>query len=221
MIPLYDDNPTKRFPVMTLLLIAANAFVFFYWQLGTAGLEQSIRLAAFIPANTEAHGIVSQAPSLISSMFMHGSVWHLVGNMWFLWIFGNNVEDVCGSFWFLVFYLLCGMGATAGYAALNAHSHVPLVGASGAISAVLGAYILTFPSAQVLTLIPLGLFTRAVYIPAWIFLGIWIGFQFLSQALMSASRGHGAERGGVAFMAHIAGFLIGMVLIFMFRQRSR
>jgi len=218
MIPLHDNNPTKHFPWMTLLIIGANVFVFLYWQLGT-GLERSIQMAAFIPADAHHYGIVAETPSLVMSMFMHGGFMHLIGNMWFLWLFGNNVEDRCGSFSFFVFYLACGIAATLGYASFNPNSHVPLVGASGAISGVLGAYVVMFPHAEVLTLVPLGFFTRLMYLPAWIFLGIWIGFQFLSQAMTSASRGGGKEQGGVAFLAHIAGFAVGAVLIFIFRRR--
>jgi membrane associated rhomboid family serine protease len=216
MIPLHDNNPTERFPIVTILLIAINVAVFFLWQLGSVGLEQSIRMAAFVPAKLVTSSLVGQVDNLFASMFMHGSIMHLVGNMWFLWLFGNNVEDRTGKIRFLIFYLLSGIAATMAYAAFNMHSRIPLVGASGAISGVLGAYLIMFPGTRILTLIPLGFFTRTAYVPAWIFLLIWIGFQFLSQVTIRGEQG-----GGIAFLAHIAGFIAGIVLIFFFRKRTR
>jgi membrane associated rhomboid family serine protease len=213
MIPLHDDNPTKRFAWFTLILIGVNIWVFFGWQLGNVGLERSVRLAAFIPAKLNAN-LILESRNVITSMFMHGSIMHLLGNMWFLWIFGNNIEDYCGRFRFLFFYLLCGIIATLSYAFFNIHSRIPLLGASGAISGVLGAYLVLFPSARILTLVPLGIFSRTMRLPAWIFLIIWFGFQFLSQVIMTQSQASG---GGVAFLAHIGGFVAGMLLIFFFR----
>jgi membrane associated rhomboid family serine protease len=215
MIPLHDDNPTSRFPFVTIILIAINAAVFFLWQMGT-GFEQSINTAAFVPAEFE-RGAFEHLPNLFTSMFMHGGVMHLVGNMWFLWLFGNNIEDRCGHIGFVIFYLLCGVAATLGYSFFNSDSTIPLVGASGAISGVLGGYLITFPHAHVMTLVPLGFFSRIVALPAWIFLVIWIGFQFLSQAAMTGQEGSG---GGVAFLAHIVGFVAGLVLVFVFRSRA-
>ena len=218
MIPLHDDNPTRNFPLFTILVIAANVMVFFFWQAST-GLEQSVHLAAFTPSEFYSRGILKEGPYVFTSMFMHGGIMHLVSNMWFLWLFGNNIEDCCGKIRFVIFYLLCGIIATMVYAYFNRHSNIPLVGASGAISGVLGAYVITFPQARILTLLPLGIFIRTFYLPAWTFLGIWIGFQFLKQAAISGSHNH-QQSGGVAFMAHIAGFLAGMIFIFFFRRND-
>jgi len=216
MIPLHDDNPTERFAFLTVILIAINAAVFFLWQVGGVGMEQSIRLAGFTPSDFRAGGYVAEGRNIFTSMFMHGGLMHLVGNMWFLWLFGNNIEDRCGKFRFVVFYLLCGAIATMVYTLFNAGSKIPLVGASGAISGVLGAYLVTYPHARILTLVPLGIFSRTFRLPAWMFLFVWIGFQLLNQAAMAASRE--GERGGVAFLAHIAGFIAGVTLIFPFRR---
>lgn len=219
MIPLYDHNPTHRFPIVTVAIIAINVAVFFLWQV-RIGLEQSVALAAFVPSEFHGGPGAGVWRDLITSMFMHGGVMHLVGNMWFLWIFGDNIENECGPIRFLVFYLLCGVAATLAHAWADARSNVPLVGASGAISGVLGAYLIEHPRVAVRTLIPMGVFTRIVDIPAFVFLFIWIGLQVVSQALMSA-RMEGIEGGGVAYLAHIAGFVAGVVLIFVFRRSSR
>ena len=214
MIPLRDDQPTSRFPIITLLLIALNTYVFIHWQLHV-GLDESVALAGFLPVELTSH-----APGgwthLFTGMFMHGGWMHLIGNMWFLWIFGNNIEDNCGPFRYLIFYLLCGIAATLAFTAFAPHSSVPLVGASGAISGVLGAYLLHHPRARVLTLIPIWFFFRIIEIPAWFFLLFWIGLQILSEYL--ASTMHGVETSGVAYMAHIGGFVAGMGLIVFFEQ---
>jgi membrane associated rhomboid family serine protease len=218
MIPIHDDNPTERFPIMTILLIAANVAVFIFWQIDV-GLEQSINLAGFVPAQGQTRGVVNQGRTLFSSMFMHGGWMHLIGNMWFLWLFGNNVEDRCGRIRFVIFYLLCGAIATLAYTFFNSDSKIPLVGASGAISGVLGGYLFMFPHARVLTLVPLGFFTRMMHIPAWFFLIIWMGLQLLSQAALAHATTK--EQGGIAFLAHIAGFVAGALLIFVFRKKKR
>ncbi len=219
MIPLYDQNPTHRFPVVTVAIIAINVAVFFLWQV-RIGLEESVALAAFVPSEFSGGPGAGAWRDLITSMFMHGGVMHLVGNMWFLWIFGDNIENECGPLRFTVFYLSCGVAATLAHAWADARSDVPLVGASGAISGVLGAYLIEHPRVAVRTLIPMGVFTRIVDIPAYVFLFIWIGLQVVSQALMSA-RMEGVQGGGVAYLAHIAGFVAGVVLIFVFRRSSR
>src|SRR5258705_9379067 len=201
MIPLRDDPPTERFPIVTILLIALNALVFIGWQL-RVGLEHSVDVGGFLPIELTSH-TPGGWTHIYTSMFMHGGWMHLIGNMWFLWIFGNNIEDNCGHFRFFAFYILCGAAATLAYTVFAPDSTVPLVGASGAISGVLGAYLLHHPHARVLTLIPFGIFTRLMEIPAWIFLLIWIGFQVVSQLL--AASVHGVEGGGVAYAAHIGG----------------
>lgn len=218
MFPLHDDQPTRSFPIVTLLIITINAVVFIWWQLGI-GLEQSVATAALVPhAVTHARTGSEYAP-IFTSMFMHGGWMHLIGNMWFLWIFGNNIEDNAGHFRFLLFYLLCGVAAAGAYVWFNAESHVPLIGASGAVSGVLGAYLVLHPNARVLTFIPLGPFIRMLYVPAFIFLLLWIGLQVLSQAAMISSGVK--EEGGVAYLAHIGGFVAGIALIFCFQTRRR
>ena len=211
MIPLSDDQPTRRFPIITIALIALNAFVFIGWQL-RIGMEEALHIGAFVPAMLTQHE-PGATTRLITSLFMHGGWMHLIGNMWFLWIFGDNVEDACGPVRFLTFYLLCGVAATLAHAWPVPDSTMPLVGASGAISGVLGAYLLKHPHARVRTLIPLGFFSRIVDLPAWVFLLIWMGLQVLLQA--GARAGHG---GGVAYLAHIGGFVAGMGLIVFFEK---
>lgn len=215
MIPLYDNNPTHRFPVINVLIIVANVAVYFLWQ-ARVGLEESVALAAFVPVEFTERTASAPWRDLFTSMFMHGGIMHLVGNMWFLWIFGDNVENECGPLRYAMFYLLAGAAATMAHAWSDPHSEVPLVGASGAISGVLGAYLVQHPRAPVRTLIPMGIFTRIVDIPAFLFLFVWIGMQLFSQA---AASGH-TEGGGVAYLAHIAGFIAGAALIFVFRDSS-
>ncbi len=215
MIPLRDDSPTHRFPILTVVIIAVNAAVYFIWQ-SRIGLDESVSLAAFVPDEfTTAMARSRPAPwrDLFTSMFMHGGLMHLFGNMWFLWIFGDNVESECGPLRYGMFYLLCGVAATLAHVWADPHSTIPLVGASGAISGVLGGYLVQHPKAQVRTLIPMGIFTRVVDIPAFLFLFIWMGLQIFSQVVSRPSGG-----GGVAYLAHIAGFIAGMVLIFVFRS---
>ena len=213
MIPLKDDQPTERFPFVTLLLIAVNAYVFIGWQL-REGLAESVALAGFIPQELTGH-VPGGATHLVTAMFMHGGWMHLIGNMWFLWIFGNNIEDNCGPFRFLAFYLLCGAAATLAYTFFSPQSTVPLVGASGAISGVLGAYLMHHPKAKIRTLVPLGIFPLFFNFPAWAFLFVWIGFQILSQFMASLQEGGGD---GIAYVAHIGGFIAGLGLIFFFER---
>jgi membrane associated rhomboid family serine protease len=153
--------------------------------------------------------------TLFAAMFMHGGLLHIVGNMWFLWIFGNNIEDACGRVRFIAFYLLCGLLATFAHILMGPSSVAPSIGASGAISGVLGAYILLFPRARVYSLIGLGYIFWFQEVPAWIFLGVWIGLQLLTAIPML----HNPAVGGVAVFAHIGGFIVGMALIHLFRQR--
>jgi membrane associated rhomboid family serine protease len=215
MIPLYDDQPGRSFPAFTILLILANVAVFAFWQLGV-GLQESVALAALTPVELSQYS-PGAVRDLFSSMFMHGSWMHLIGNMWFLWIFGNNVEDATGSVRFLIFYLLCGVLATVAHVLADPHSTVPLVGASGAVSGVLGAYLIKHPTAYVRTVIPLGFIIRIADVPAFVFLLIWIGLQIFSQAV---SRVPG-DQGGVAYLAHIGGFIAGVLLIFLFQKREQ
>ena len=221
MIPLHDDNPTTITPFITIGVIVICVLVFL-WQLGQGpGTQQQVIVSlGLIPAVLFGHAqlapeIVRVAPAatLLTSMFMHGGWLHLLGNMLYLWIFGNNVEDAMGHKRFLLFYLLCGLAAAMAQALPDPNSTIPMVGASGAISGVLGAYLLLYPKASVLVLIPLGFITQLVRLKAVWVLGLWFAIQLLS-GLASAG-----GQGGVAFGAHIGGFLAGLALIPWFRHR--
>lgn len=220
MIPLKDDLPTRNFPVVTVTLIAINILVFFYEVSLGPGTEGLIFAYGAIPFRLM-QGIETGRPtlpvviSLFTSMFLHGGLMHVGGNMLYLWIFGNNIEDVMGHARFLFFYLICGIAAVYSHAFIDPTSRVPMIGASGAVSGVLGAYVLLFPHAKVLTLVPIGFFIQIIRVPAVIVLGLWIVVQFLNGLLTSN------QMGGVAWFAHIGGFFAGMVLIHLFRKRRR
>jgi len=213
MIPLYDDQPTRSSPFITVALILANLIVFIGWQLGV-GLEQSVALAAMVPAEISTN-TPQGAIYIFTSMFMHGGWLHLIGNMWFLWIFGNNIEDACGHIRFLLLYVLCGVIAAFAHVIAQPESTVPLIGASGAVSGVLGAYLLLHPHARIRTLIPIVFLIRIVDIPAFVFLILWIGIQVLSQVTSQVGEGGG----GVAYLAHIGGFIAGAALIKVLERR--
>ena len=222
MIPLHDDNPTEINPLVTIALIVLCSLVFLY----EASLPDKVGEAfvfqyGAIPAAIFGHEAalpddaiaVPFTLTLLTSMFLHGGWMHLIGNMLYLWIFGNNIEDVMGHVKFVIFYVACGLIAAMSHAITDPTSAVPMVGASGAISGVLGAYLLLFPHAQVMVLIPLGMFTRTMYVPAGFVLGFWFVLQLLSGGM---SLGQGG--GGVAFFAHIGGFIAGMALIGLFKH---
>lgn len=217
MIPLRDDNPTRTVSFITVGLIAVNALVFIY-ELRLPGEEQSKMFFAEF-ALTPAH--LTHAPSaaacatVFTSMFLHAGWMHLIGNMWFLWIFGNNIEDSVGHFKFILFYLLCGLAAAAAQVAISPNSTLPMVGASGAISGVLGAYLLLFPRARVLTLVPIWIFLRFIQLPAWLLLLFWFAMQLLSGLVVLGVN----VTGGVAFWAHVGGFVAGILLILPFKKR--
>ena len=219
MIPLQDDNPTELTPVVTVAFIALCVLVFFYQaslppRLSEAFVFQYGAIPGLVFGEADlppsiAVGIPAYM-TLVTSMFLHGGWMHLIGNMLYLWIFGNNVEDVMGHARFVVFYLLCGILAALSHAVTDPTSTVPMVGASGAISGVLGAYILLFPRAHVLVFMPgVGMMRVA----AGVVLGLW----FLMQ-LLSGGMSIGGPGGGVAFFAHIGGFVAGMVLIRFFKR---
>ncbi len=219
MIPLHDDNPTQHPPVVTVGLIVVCVLVFL-WQVSLSYPAQ-IRLVqglGFIPAvlftdlqRAQEIDMVPGVVTVFTSMFLHGGFLHLIGNMLFLWIFGNNVEDAMGHVRFLVFYLVCGVAAAVAQAAFDPVSQVPMIGASGALSGVLGAYFLLHPRAKVLVLVPVGFYL--LRIPAAILLGGWLLIQIVS-ALSSVADGGG----GVAWLAHIGGFLGGLVLVSAFKR---
>lgn len=215
MFPLYDENPTNSFPVFNFLLIAINILVFF-WEisLGPTALEQVILKYGFAPKNlTEAisAGRIFDPVYLtvFTSMFLHGGFIHIFGNMLYLWIFGNNVEDRFGHIRFLFFYLIAGIAGVAAQTLVNPTSAVPGIGASGAIAGVLGSYLLMFPRARVVAIVPIFFFLQLIKLPAIIVLGFWIVVQLVSGA---ASITEPQTGGGVAWFAHIGGFAAGIIL---------
>jgi len=220
MIPLRDDNPTRSTPVVNVALIALCVIVFL-WEVMLPGreAEQAINLLGFIPAVFFGHADFAQpwiAPelSIVTSMFMHGGWMHLLGNMLYLWIFGDNVEDRVGHARYVLFYLLCGLVAALAQGFADMTSTVPMIGASGAISGVLGAYIVLYPRANVLVALPLLIVFYTMRVPAWVVLGMW----FVAQLLSSLSAQQGA---GVAFGAHVGGFVAGALLIRLFARDRR
>ena len=225
MFPLRDDNPTRRTPVVTYGLVALCGAVWLGVQgAGIEGprFEASICEFGAIPAEILGRGGLGEGPcgaggltvgALLTSMFLHGGWLHLLGNLWFLWIFGNNVEDALGRVRFLGFYLCAGVLAALAHVASDPGSPVPMVGASGAISGVMGAYLMLFPRAHVRTLLFLLFFITFLNVPAWVYLLYWFGLQLASSALAIGS--------GVAFWAHIGGFIAGAAAVFPFRNRLR
>jgi membrane associated rhomboid family serine protease len=224
MFPLKDDNPLLRTPVVTIALIAVNCLVFLYQiTLSSQGQQLFFLRYGLIPIEiTHMADMTPQAPfpvllSPFSSMFVHGDLLHLGGNMLYLWIFGNNVEDYLGRFKFLGFYFLSGLAAVALFAALSPNSQVPLIGASGAIAGILGAYMVLFPRARVLTLIWIIFIIRLIWLPAVFLLGYW----FVIQLIMGASTIGESNGGGVAWFAHIGGFGFGWLVIRLFRRSTK
>ncbi len=212
MIPLRDVIPSRTTPVVTVGIIGLNALIFLYeWSLPKAGFQQFIATFGLVPA-------ALSGTAIFTSMFLHGGWLHFLGNMLYLWIFGDNVEDRMGHGRFFVFYLVCGTVAAIGQVALSPGSVVPMVGASGAIAGVMGAYLVLFPHSRVLTLIPLIIFWEVIEIPAVFLLGFWFLMQFFSGV---GSLGSANDTGGVAFWAHAAGFIAGAVLVFAFRRPER
>jgi membrane associated rhomboid family serine protease len=220
VVPIRDDNPTRIFPGVTYTLIALNVLVFIYEISLGPDLEAFFRVWAVVPRLlTESfQGGATGLPfpawfTLITSQFLHGGFLHVAGNMLFLWIFGNNVEDKLGHVKFLIFYLACGVLAGLSQWFFSAYSTVPSLGASGAIAGVMGAYILRFPQAEILTLIPLGFFFWTVRIPAIFFLGFWFVQQaFYGVASLNVPTNIGMQSGGIAYWAHAGGFIFGAVL---------
>ena len=232
MFPYRDENETQRTAIVTLTMIALNVFAWLFVQGAgsTLALAQSVCNFGLIPG--ELTGSITpgtrfpmgeglacatdpgrQFSHLLTHMFLHGSWMHLLGNMWFLWLFGNNVEDSMGRLRFIGFYLLCGLAAAAAQIITSPGSAIPMVGASGAISGVMGGYLLLYPTVRVYTLVVLGFFITSMALPAWVMLGYWFLIQFVSGWVSFAGEG-----GGVAFWAHVGGFVAGIVLVKLFAR---
>ena len=217
MIPLKDDNPTSSKPIVTYFIIGLCVLVFLM-QLGSQSYRtgQLFYSYGLIPSVLMGHNqlpmdvyIVPAYITIFSSMFMHGGFMHIIGNMLYMWIFADNIEDDLGSKKFIIFYLLSGIGAAMTQVLIDTHSQVPMVGASGAIGGVLGAYLINHPKAKVLVLIPFGFFSQLIKIRALYVLGFWFILQFISQG------------GGVAYAAHIGGFVSGIILILFFNKKIK
>src|SRR5687767_8890780 len=213
MIPLRDSQPSFSTPIVTVALIVMNVMAFFYEiTLDRFSLNHVIAIYGIVPDRL-------QYPDLVTSMFLHGGWMHLIGNMWFLWIYGDNVEDILGKWKYLAFYLLCGAAAGLVHVWLNPLSRVPTIGASGAIAGVMGAYLVKFPHSRIHTLVPIFVFFTFVEVPAFLILAYW----FVLQAFSGIGQiGYSnLSRGGVAWFAHVGGFLAGIALIYLFRTNER
>jgi membrane associated rhomboid family serine protease len=220
MIPLRDTIPSDRFPAVTVTLICINALIFLAEiNIESGELAQVFQQWGIVPLRFTHPRLQSgfNYVTLLSSMFLHGGWMHVVGNMWSLWIFGDNVEDRMGRTGFLCFYLLSGLAAGVGHVLTNPYSSIPTVGASGAIAGVMGAYLLLFPHARVVTLIPIVIFLQVVHLPAVFFLGFWFLSQVLSGAISLAM--FGQNSGGIAWWAHIGGFVVGVLWALVLKQQ--
>ena len=225
MIPIRDDAPRSSYPYFTLGLIVANVCIFLYqfglYLMSPAEGDAFVQSFAAIPANVSS-ALIGRYPlddgllPVFSSMFLHGGWMHLIGNMWFLWIFGDNIEDELGHLYYLFFYLVCGLAASVAHFVTNPFSDVPTVGASGAISGVMGAYMIRFPWARVVTLIPVLIIFFTIELPAVVLLAYWFLIQF-----MSGAADFGTQGGGVAWWAHIGGFVAGAALVWTRPKRRR
>jgi membrane associated rhomboid family serine protease len=211
MIPLRDSQPSSSTPFATIGLIAINVLVFLF-QNSLEPYSQNFFVEQYALIPREFH-----SSAVFTSMFLHGGWMHLIGNMWFLWIFGDNVEDILGAGKYLVFYLLSGAGAAMAQYVMNPESLIPMVGASGAIAGVMGAYLVKFPHSRIVTLLPLFVFFTTTEIPAYLMMLLWFGMQFFSGL---SSLGAGVDKGGVAWFAHVGGFLVGVALIMIMRPRE-
>jgi len=218
MIPIRDTNPSKNYPVVNVLLITTNVF-FYLLEIAQGPLQdQFVYIYGLVPARYSVPEIASyftpwqQVTAFFSFMFLHGGFLHLLGNMWSLYIFGDNVEDRLGPVRYLIFYLLCGWASGLSHLLTNLYSEIPTIGASGAIAGVMGAYLVLFPSSRILTLIPIIFIPYFIEVPAFLFLGLWFILQFISAA------GSGGQATGVAWWAHIGGFLFGIILLKFFMK---
>src|SRR5688572_11592555 len=214
MIPLRDVIPSRTVPVVTVTLIIVNALAFLYELSLGDSVDLFLRTYGLVPAEFS-------LLTLVTSMFLHGGFLHAGGNMLYLWIFGDNVEDRMGHGRFLVFYLLCGAAAALAQTMMQPDSLIPMVGASGAIAGVMGAYLVMYPKSRIVTLVPIIFFIQLIEVPALFFLGIWFLMQFVSGVGSIAAATTGEPSGGVAFWAHVAGFVAGVIGVYMFRQPER
>jgi membrane associated rhomboid family serine protease len=220
MFPLRDTIRPKTYPVVNTIFIVINLLIFFYeFSLGRK-MEAFIYQFGLTPIRFFwglQHNLPDAVLPVFTSMFLHGGWLHLIGNMWFLYIFGDNVEDRVGHVGYVFFYLLCGIGSALTQTFLQASSNIPMVGASGAIAGVLGAYFMLYPHSRILTLVPIFIFLQIMEIPAVIFLFFWFLWQFIQGALAAST----PAQGGVAWWAHIGGFIVGLVLILFFKKREK
>lgn len=223
MIPLRDENPTRTPSYVVLALIAANVIVFLYNGTMSEHSQNPLAGYALIPAElTTGRDYLDVTPvapwvTIFTSMFMHANILHIGGNMLYLWIFGNNIEDVLGHFKFLVFYLVAGVGAAVSQILVDPFAKIPMVGASGAIAGVLGAYLILFPRARIISLVFFLFFVEVVALPASLVLGLWIALQLMNSLLFGS--GMLPQGGGIAYAAHVGGFATGMILIGLFGGR--
>jgi len=224
MLPLKDNIPAKNFPYVNIGLILINSAFFIYEMSHGPELDQLIFTLGFIPARF----IAQQGETLLnpagvlpvfSSMFLHANLVHLISNMWMLWIFGDNIEDCMGHGRYLLFFILCGIASIFAQTISNPQSAIPMVGASGAISGVLGAYIITYPKARILTLVPIVILFYIIELPAYFFLGFWFLIQLIQGSLYSLNSEQMAG-GGVAWWAHVGGFAAGVILLQVFRCKD-
>ncbi len=220
MIPIRDRNPSDTFPYVTIGIIVVNVFVFIIELSLGPRLDVFVMKYGVVPLKVRYY---SQIPDLtfmntfspfLTSMFLHGGFIHLIGNMWYLWIFGDNIEDRLGHFKYLCFYIICGIIASTVHVFFNSQSDVPCIGASGAIAGVLGAYMITFPRARVVTILPLWFILQIIELPAYIVLGFWFVIQFFNGAVSITTSASG---GGVAWWAHIGGFISGIFIFYILR----
>jgi len=232
MIPIKDYNPTRNFPLITVFLIAINVLAFIqdrltghYEPMLVETARGMVQVRHFVGGLTADFGMVparlTADPAgswfqVFTSMFLHGNWLHIGSNMLFLWIFGNNIEDALGKARFIIFFLVCGMAAAAAQFISAPQSTIPMIGASGAVAGVMGAYLVLYPHARILTLLPIFFFFTFIEVPAYLMIGYWVLLQFISANWLDA----GSARGGIAYFAHIGGFLAGVILLFLFGGRG-
>ncbi|MBI5664756.1 MAG: rhomboid family intramembrane serine protease [Nitrospirae bacterium] len=220
MIPFKDDNPTRHLPIITIALITANLAVFIFESLFISDHQELAYAYGAMPHSLLTFDVIQPVHpfvTIFTSMFMHGGLLHLGSNMLYLWIFGNNIEDKLGHVKFIIFYILCGVIAAYTHAFANPASTVPMIGASGAVSGILGAYILLFPHARIHTLVFFIFFVQVIKLPAIIVIGFWIGIQLINGVISQGSSIHG----GIAWFAHIGGFIFGILIIKFFVKNKR